>query len=267
MMTPANEQMCASLLTTATEAARAGAEVLMAMYGRTTMRAKGHGNPVTEADIESQRVVIDVLRRAYPEHGIVGEEGDVDTSHAAEYVWYVDPLDGTANYARGIPHFAVSIGCARAGDMLVGVICDPSRNELFSAVKGQGAQLNGDAIAVSDCRGLDQAVVSTGFYYDRGPLIRSTLAAIQRLYEAGLADIRRTGSAALDLSWVACGRLQGYFEYDLGPWDKAAGSLIAAQAGAAVRNRDGSPFALGGKGLLVSGPGIIDTLTSVAGYR
>jgi myo-inositol-1(or 4)-monophosphatase len=252
------------LIAAASEAARAGGAVLMRMLGSTSMREKGHGNPVTEADYESQRVVCDLLRKAYPAHGIVGEENDLSSNRGAEYVWYVDPLDGTANYARGIPHFAVSVGCARNGTVVAGVVFDPCRSELFCAAEGEGATRNGHTIRVAACPSLDQAVISTGFYYDRGPLIRRTLAAIQRLYEHGMADMRRTGSAALDLSGLACGRLQGYFEYDLGIWDKVAGSLIAAEAGAVVRNRDGSPFSLENHGVIACGPELAETVTDLA---
>jgi myo-inositol-1(or 4)-monophosphatase len=239
----------------------------MRMRGRAAVSEKGHANPVTEADIASQAAITTVIAGRHPGHGMVAEEHDLRSATDSEYVWYVDPMDGTANYARDLPHFCVSIGCARNGAPVAAVVLDPNRAETFTATLGGGAYLNGKRLGVRACPRLRDAITTTGFYYDRGEIIARTLAALQRLFDAGLGDMRRTGSAALDLCWLAAGRIDAYFEYDLGPWDKAAGALVAAEAGAVVRNRDATPFAIGGRGILASGPSIAEQFAELAAFR
>ena len=199
---------------------------------------------VTEADLASERLIIDRVKTYYPRHSILAEESGA-TSPATpeaqdEWRWIIDPLDGTTNYAHGYPCFCVSIGLEHLGKLELGVIYDPMRDELFTAERGEGAALNGRRIHISATNNLASALLCTGFPYDvreRGEFARHFTNFIMNAQA-----VRRDGSAALDLSYVACGRFDGFWEEGLRPWDVAAAVLMIEEAGGRVTHYDGSPF-------------------------
>jgi myo-inositol-1(or 4)-monophosphatase len=224
-----------SLLAVALEAARGAAAILADRFGGPRADVRSKSSPtdmVTEVDREAEAHVNRVLAERRPDDGVLGEEG---TSRAGTtgIRWVVDPLDGTTNFLFGVPSFGVSIAAQLDGDDVVGVVVDPTRSEIWSAARGGGATLNGRSVRVSSAVGtLDQALVATGFSYR--PERRAWQARRLMVVLPAVRDIRRFGSAALDLCWVAGGRFSGFFEWGLQPWDRAAGSIIASEAGARV---------------------------------
>lgn len=201
----------------------------------------GPNDFVTSVDRAAEEEIIHTIKKAYPDHGILGEEsGSQAGTNINDVVWIIDPLDGTMNFVHSFPHFAVSIGVQIRGVVEHGVVYNPVTNELFTATKGSGAQLDGRRIRVSDCQNIDTALICTGFSPRRGK--ESHEIVMQRLNSvlAHCADIRRTGSAALDLAYVAAGRLDAFWETSLAPWDMAAGSLLVREAGGFVSDFDGT---------------------------
>lgn len=233
-----------SELKTAIGAAREAGSLVKSMLGKIDAKEKTRNNLVTTADLAAEDAIISEIKKQFPGHSFCAEERHESTPRDADNLWVIDPLDGTNNYAHGIPHFCVSIAYAEKGEVLAGVVHDPMRDECFTALKGGGAFLNGKKIAVSPCTRLDQSIIATGFAYDRGHIMEKTLEAIHGLFTSNIRGIRRSGSAALDMSWVACGRFDAYFEYLLAPWDFAAGMLIVREAGGACSDRAGNPLAL-----------------------
>lgn len=222
-----------------TEMARGAGEILRAGFGRRhTVKHKGRIDLVTEYDRRSEEYLVACLHRRFPGHTIYAEESG-KTEGLAESVWYIDPLDGTTNYAHGFPVFAVSIAYMHRGVTQLGAIYDPLRDEMFTAALGRGAQLNDEAIRVSETDTLLNSLLVTGFAYDDW-VIRTNLEHFIHFSKL-CQGVRRIGSAALDLCYVACGRLDGYWEVSLQPWDSAAGGLIAREAGAVVTALDGDP--------------------------
>ena len=221
-------------------ARRAGAVLRQRASGERVIRHKGLVDIVTDADLESEQLIRDWLHAAFPEHGILGEEGGATGDRLDGFWWLVDPLDGTTNYAHRFPFYSVSIALQAGAETLLGVVYDPSRDELFVAERGQGATLNGAPIRVSGQRDLASALVSTGFPYDRDKIHRATVA-FERV-SMRVQAVRRAGSAALDLCYVACGRFDSYWEFVIQPWDIAAGVLLVQEAGGTVTKVDGSPF-------------------------
>src|SRR5665213_343141 len=189
---------------------------------------KGDFDLVTEADRASEKLVVERLKALFPGHGIVAEEGGGHES-PSEYRWYVDPLDGTTNFAHGYPIYNVTLALEKAGELICGVIFDPNRDELFTCEKGGGAFLNGQRIRVSRTAKLDESLFSTGFPSRR----RHLSVNIHFYHQLAMAThgVRRCGAAAIDLAYVACGRLDGFWEFGLSPWDMAAGKLLVAEAG------------------------------------
>ncbi|MEK6743131.1 MAG: inositol monophosphatase family protein [Nitrospirota bacterium] len=226
---------------------------------------KGEINLVTEMDRISERIVVATILEAFPDHGILAEE-EAQIENGSGFLWIIDPLDGTTNYAHGYPSFSVSIGLEHSGDVIVGVVYDPMRNELFSAARGQGAHLNGNPIAVSRNDVLIRSLLATGFPYDRAVSRENNLDYFNALIMAA-QEIRRSGSASLDLCAVAAGRLDGYWELKLHPWDVAAGSLIVQEAGGTVSDFAGTLFSIRDKELVASNGRIqglmIDILNAV----
>ncbi len=198
---------------------------------------------VTVADIEAEKKIVEVIRGYFPEHNFLGEENNYDKTDS-EYKWIIDPLDGTNNFAHSLPIFCVSIALAKNDKLLLGVIYDPLREELFYAEKNKGAFLNGQKISVSDIDKLAGSLLITGFYYDRGKDMMETLDKIRQFLQLNITGVRRLGSAALDLCYVACGRASGFWEYVLSPWDFAAGKLIVEEAGGNVTGRFGETVLL-----------------------
>lgn len=201
---------------------------------------KGSNDFVTNVDREAEKVIIATIRKSYPEHSIVGEEFGVDQGANTDYQWIVDPLDGTTNFIKGIPHFCVSIALKVKGKLDQAVIYDPIRSELFTASRGQGAQLNGYRIRVSKGKEVEGAVLATGFPHKAKHHLDAYLDMFKALY-VDASDIRRAGSAALDLAYVAAGRVDGYWEIGLKPWDTAAGQLLVKEAGGMSCDFGGGP--------------------------
>jgi myo-inositol-1(or 4)-monophosphatase len=231
-------------------AREAGALLMGYFAGHVTIEYKGDVDLVTEADCASEKMIVERLRSRWPEHGIVGEEG-ARSGPGADYRWYVDPLDGTTNFAHGYPVFCVSIGLVRKDEQLeVGVLYDPTRNEMFSAERGQGATLNGKPIHVSKTKRLAESILGTGFPSHK----RHKNPNIHFYHQITLRShgLRRAGSAALDLANVACGRYDGFWEFNLNPWDTAAGALLVHEAGGRVTRFDGSPFRLDSREVLAT---------------
>jgi len=247
-------------------AARQAGKLVLEQQGRTSISEKALDNLVTEADLQAQEAIIEMILDQFPGHSIMAEENDLSAKSSSADLWIIDPLDGTNNYAHNIPHFSISIAYARSGQVAVGVVFDPVRNEMFSASRGGGARLNETPINVSKARSLKEAIVATGFYYDRGAVMRKTLNSIENLFEANIHGIRRFGSAALDLCWVACGRFDAFFEYKLSTWDFAAGMLIAEEAGGLCTDQKGGPLDLNSTGLVVSNGKFHDELLKIVGW-
>ncbi len=246
-------------------AARAGGEVV-ARYFRegAAIRSKDVANLVTDADVEAERVVVEVIRRHHPGHAIIAEEAHQGDA-GAEHLWIVDPLDGTNNFAHKIPHLAVSIAYCRAGRVECGVIYNPIRNEWSRTVRGQGAEQDGQVARVADHASLSETIVGVGFYYDRGAMMEATLGAIGDVIRAESHGIRRFGTAALDLVMVGTGLLGAYFEYELSPWDFAAGRLFVEEAGGRVTNCLGEPLPLTAKSSILATNGTLhDPMLEIA---
>jgi len=208
---------------------------------RFEVKAKGINNFVTEVDINAEREIIYHLQKAYPDHAILGEESGLIGNAEAEYRWIIDPLDGTTNFIRGIPHYAVSIACMYRGKIEHAVVVDPVRHEEFTASRGRGAQLNGHRIRVSDLASLDGALLGTGIPFKNhcDDKLEPYSKSIEVL-ASQCAGIRRAGAAALDLAYVAAGRLDAFWEIGLAQWDIAAGVLLVREAGGMVVDIDGS---------------------------
>jgi myo-inositol-1(or 4)-monophosphatase len=205
--------------------------------GGLKVRSKQARDFVTQVDDAAEQAILDVVRKAYPAHGFLAEESGASAG-SEEYVWIIDPLDGTTNFIHGFPHYCVSIGIQHRGALAHAVVYDPGRNELFTASKGRGAFLNDRRIRVSKCLRLDDALVGTGFPFKE--LSRLDLYARQlRTLMQGSAGVRRAGSAALDFAYVACGRLDAFWEMGLSPWDIAAGALLVQEAGGLVADLQG----------------------------
>ena len=230
---------------------------------------KGDVDIVTEADRASEKLITERLRAAFPEHGVYGEEG-TRSGLEREYRWYIDPLDGTTNFAHGFPVFGVVLGCERRaaglkrdedGEMVAGVIYDPLRDEMFSSERGAGAQLNGKPIHVSRVKTLQEALVATGFPSQK----RHSSPNVHFYQEFTLRShgVRRAGSAALDLAYVAAGRLEAFWEFQLNPWDTSAGYLIVEEAGGKVTHFDGSKFTLDSREVLATNGLIHDEMVQL----
>ncbi len=231
--------------------AREAGALLSYFYERgVSTEYKGDVDLVTEADRASEKLIVSRLKEALPGHGIYGEEG-TRSGLEAEYRWYVDPLDGTTNFAHGFPAFCVVLGCERRapglaadedGDMVAGVIYDPLRDEMFTAERGVGAYLNGHPIHVSRTTKLQESLIATGFPSQKRH--KSPNVHFYQEFTLRSHGVRRAGSAALDLAYVACGRLDGYWEFKLNPWDTSAGYLLVEEAGGTITHFDGGKFTL-----------------------
>lgn len=253
-------------LEVAEQAARKAGKVVLGLQGHALISEKGTNNLVTDADLASQEAIIKIIESNYPDHSIIAEEQDLKVKKGAAEQWIIDPLDGTNNFAHNIPHLCISVAYACSGLVEAGVVYDPVRDELFTARRGKGAFMNGIPISVSEAQSLAEAVVATGFYYDRGRIMRKTLKSIEQLFEANVHGIRRLGSAALDLCWVACGRFDAYFEYTLSVWDFAAGMLILKEAEGLLTDQEGKKLDLNSTGITVSNGNFHNEFISVVGW-
>ena len=237
------------MLNIAIRAARKAGNVMIKSYENpTSIKAdlKGNNDFVTNIDRVSETTIIEIIKRSYPEHTIISEEAGLMAGSDSDVQWVIDPIDGTTNFIKGIPHFSVSIAARLKGRTEVAVVYNPITNELFSAVRGQGAQLNGYRIRVANAKGLEGSILATGFPFKQKQYSENYFDVLEKLF-VPCADFRRTGSGALDLSYVAAGRLDGFFELGLKPWDIAAGELILREAGGIATD-----FA-GGSNYFVSG--------------
>ncbi len=247
-------------------AAYRSAEVLRSRFGKLSdIRKKGAIDLVTEADIASEQSIIATIREVYPGHTIMAEESGMDNGQP-ECLWIIDPLDGTTNFAHQVAVYAISIAFALDGAPVVGIVLNPVTGELFTATAGSGAQLNGRPVGVSEVSSLSDSLLVTGFPYDvrkiPGPLM-------QRLENCLLASqsVRRLGSAALDLCYVACGRFEGYWEESIQLWDVAAGALIAKEAGAVVTDFEKQPYSTDKKEILATNGHIHDQMITLLALK
>jgi myo-inositol-1(or 4)-monophosphatase len=235
-----------------------------------TIVHKGAVDIVTETDRTVEALIVAHIQRAFPDHLVVAEESSTGVAlhpPAADVdVWYVDPLDGTTNFAHAYPHFAVSLALAHGAELMFGIVHDPIRDETFVAERGRGARLNDDAIAVSTTPDLGSALLATGFPYDRRTHLEFYLGFAADFIKRA-QGVRRNGSAALDLCYVACGRLDGFWEWKLRPWDTAAGALIVREAGGAVSDFRGSAFDLFGEQTLASNGLLHSEMTRILAAR
>ncbi len=232
------------MLNFAIETAREAGNILLKKFGRKiNVSKKGEIDLVTDADLASEKFIIDKIKTYYPRHSILAEEsGEAVLIKDSKWKWIIDPLDGTTNYAHGYPCFCVTLAVENDGEIVIGVSYDPTRDEMFSAEKGQGASLNNKPIAVSETKKLCDSLLVTGFPYDVAN--RSNFAGNFTNMLLKSRAVRRDGSAAIDLAYVACGRFDGFWEEGLNPWDMAAGVLIVEEAGGKVSCYDGSKFSI-----------------------
>jgi myo-inositol-1(or 4)-monophosphatase len=235
----------------ALRAARAAGRIHLKRLSRITINRKSNSiDLVTEADREAEAAIIEVIHRAFPTHAVLAEESGA-SAHQSDHRWIIDPLDGTTNFAHGYPQFCVSIAYERRGRVQFGVVFDALKKETFIAHRGQGARLNGKPIHVSATPNLCSALLCTGFAYDRRERRRFYLCFWEELMSRS-QGVRRTGSAALDLAYVAAGRTDGFWEFGLRPWDVAAGALLIEEARGRVSNMDGSELDLAGANILAT---------------
>lgn len=223
-------------------------------------------NLVTDADRAAEEMIVKQLLAAYPTHGVLAEERGQDGRVESHCRWIIDPLDGTTNFAHGFPFYSISIALEQQGTCVLGVVLDPIHDELFTGEMGRGARLNGRPIQVSRVAVLDDALLATGFAYDIREAADNNLDHFNR-FALRAQGIRRTGSAALDLCYVAAGRLDGYWEVTLSPWDSAAGSVILREAGGRITHFDGSRYSIYGQNLVASNGPLHPSLLQVLAER
>lgn len=251
------------LLSVAVEAAKAAGSVLQD-YAKAgfTIELKNPINLVTDADRAAEQCIIDHIRRHFPTHRTLAEERGLDARVPSRYRWIIDPLDGTTNFAHGFPIYAVSIGVECEGELMIGVVYDPTRDELFTAESGHGAFLGGRSISVSRTARLDEALTVTGFSYDIRDTPDNNLDHFAR-FALKAQGVRRTGSAALDLCYVAAGRFDGFWEVKLSPWDMAAGAVIVRESGGRVTDLHGNAHSIYQPELIASNGRIHDEMLEV----
>ena len=255
------------MLNIAIRAARKAGNIIAKGYEQapqdTEVARKGSNDYVTEIDKAAEAAIIEVIKKSYPDHAIVAEESGIVEGKDNSVQWVIDPLDGTTNFVKRLPHFCVSIAVRENGRTTVGVVYDPIRNELFTGVRGEGAKLNEFRLRVDTSRrDLNGTVLATGFPFKNPKHRPAPLNMLEGLMNNGVADFRRTGSAALDLAYVAANRVDGFFEIGLKPWDCAAGELIVREAGAIVTNFVGGTDYLKSGNLVVGQARIVKEILS-----
>jgi len=244
-------------------ARRAGAIINRASQdiGTLTIKSKNFNDFVSEVDVAAERAIIDTLKDAYPTHGFLGEESG-STSHQSDFIWIIDPLDGTTNFLHSFPQYCVSIALQHKGEITQAVIYEPNRNDLYTATKGRGAFLNDKRIRVSKCDKLQEALIGTGFPFRDFKYLDDYLNMFKSMIQK-TTGIRRAGSAALDLAYVASGALDGFWEIGLSPWDIAAGGLLIQEAGGIVTDLSGQAGRLESGNILVASPKIHDDMQAI----
>jgi len=234
------------LINIAVRAARKAGDLIVRNIDRgpnLDVSAKSRNDFVSEVDRAAEAEIISVIRKSYPQHGILAEESGRSSAGNDEYVWIIDPLDGTTNFLHGFPQYSVSIACEHNGRPEIAVVFDPLRSELFTATRGAGAQLEGRKIRVTRRRELEGALIGTGFPYRENSKYMKPYLGMLEVVMGAAAGVRRPGSAALDLAYVAAGRLDGFWEIGLQPWDTAAGTLLITEAGGLVGTLTGKAYA------------------------
>lgn len=233
------------MLSFAIETAREAGQILLEKFGRKiNINKKGEIDLVTEVDLASEKLIVEKIRSHYPKHSILAEEsGEANIEGEQIWKWIIDPLDGTTNYAHGYPCFSVTLAVEHQGELVIGVTYDPTRDEMFAAEKGRGATLNNKPIFVTKTDELKESLLVTGFPYDISIRESNFLNNFSEMLLKSRA-VRRDGSAAIDLAYVACGRFDGFWEEGLNPWDVAAGVLLVKEAGGQVSYYDGSEFSI-----------------------
>lgn len=254
----------------ATEAARVGGDILMRYYrDGVQMRSKASSDKsydlVSDADEQSEQAIADMIRREFPDHELLGEEALSEGDAGADHLWIIDPLDGTNNFAHRVPHFAVSIAYYEKGVPIVGVVTNPARDDVYVAVRGGGAFHNGVAVKLDPVTSLGEALIGCGFYYDRGEIMRKTLGAIEELFSHDIHGIRRFGTASLDLCAVGLGYFGAFFEYQLSPWDFAAGRLFVEEAGGVMTTASGGDLPIRKTSVLAANAGLHAAMLAITG--
>lgn len=250
------------MINVAVTAARAAGRVIQRHVNRIeglAVQSKERNDFVSEVDRQAEQEIIRILRRSYPQHAILAEESGERSGD--ECRWIIDPLDGTTNYLRQFPHYAVSIGFERAGRLELGVVYDPRKEELFTAARGEGALLDGRRIRVSRMPGLEGALLGTGIPFRAQHDMEQYLATLKAMAQDS-AGIRRAGSAALDLAYVAAGRLDGFWEFALNPWDVAAGVVLVVEAGGRVGDLSGGSDYLRSGDILAASPKVFEAMNA-----
>ena len=241
-------------------ARRAGAIINRASQdiGTLTIKSKNYNDFVSEVDVAAERAIIDTLKDAYPDHGFLGEESG-SSENQSDFIWIIDPLDGTTNFLHNFPQYCVSIALQHKGEITQAVIYEPNRNDLYTATKGRGAFLNDKRIRVSKCDKLQQSLIGTGFPFRDFKHLDTYLSMFKSMLQK-TSGIRRPGSAALDLAYVANGSLDAFWEIGLSPWDIAAGALLVQEAGGIISNLNGKDGWLESGNVLAASPKIYDAM-------
>jgi len=244
------------LIGDASSIARSAGELILTLSAKERQISyKSSRDMVTEVDQASENYIVSEIHRLYPEHEILAEEGGGSSSHSSPYKWIIDPLDGTTNFVHGFPVFAVSMGIQFEDELFVAAVYDPNRQELFTAGKGQGAFLNGESISVSQTHDLGKSLLATGFSYFNDDYFKLNMELWASIY-GKTQGLRRAGAAAIDLAWLACGRLDGLWEFSLKPWDIAAGALLVTEAGGMVSGPRGEDLDLAVGHIIAANPNI-----------
>ncbi len=250
------DQHINQLITNAGDIAKqAGALIIELSSQDRRISYKSARDMVTEVDQASEDFIVSEISRRFPDHEILAEEGGISTQNHSHYRWIIDPLDGTTNFVHGFPVFAVSIGIEYDGQLTVGAVYDPNRDELFTAGLGQGASLNGNPIRVSETVDLGKSLLATGFSYFNDDYFKLNMELWASIY-GKTQGLRRAGAAAIDLAWLACGRLDGLWEFSLKPWDIAAGALLVTEAGGITSGPQGEALDLKQGHIIAANPHI-----------
>ncbi len=235
-------------------------------FSREQVELKGFNDLVSYVDKEAEKKIVSGCREILPESGFITEEGTAEKASGETFVWIIDPLDGTTNFVHGLPAYCVSIALLRDGELFLGAVYEPNRDELFHAIRGKGAYCNDKTINVSTRDRLQDSLLATGFpYYDFGQM--NTYLEILNDFMQNTHGLRRIGSAAIDLAYTACGRFEGFFEYNLNAWDVAAGALIVQEAGGLVSDFHGGDDFLFGRELIAASPGVHEGMLEIIRKR
>jgi len=230
------------MLETAIRAAKTAGDIIVkSLKTRKIVDYKSADNFLTDTDLKAEKKILSIIKEKFPTHSFYTEEG-LGKKAVSDHLWVIDPLDGTTNFVHSFPHFSVSIAHIFKDKVDLGVVFDPTKKELFYAEKGEGAFLKNKKIVVSNTNKLTDALLISGFAYERGEVMKKNLRNIEKFFNASINGLRRTGSAALDLCWVACGRADAFWEFGLKPWDIAAGSLIVTEAGGKITGMKGEKY-------------------------